>query len=294
MSLNANLPTGKTVLLGSQANARMDPDFVDISTFGEGLNLGPTAGFNFPITDSLLVTTSVGYTWRGRFTQDSISDPTNPFLTSRVDPGDNLTATAAINYQIGQLAIGFTGAVTWEIPTSVDGTNTLKPGNRFLLALQSSYVWPESIGTTTLNVSLAHYNRNRMLLPEFSFLAIETLNSNSSVYRVGLQHMVPVGNFQIGPIGSVLYRDHNGYNSATLQFVPPKTRWSAGMLAQYTPKESVTINARFEGIWTRENENPALDGGKLDDLAGGVLPAATVPVISGTGWQTSIGINIKL
>lgn len=66
------------------------------------------------------------------------------------------------------------------------------------------------------------------------------------------------------------------------------------MLAQYTPKESVTINARFEGIWTRENENPALDGGKFDDLAGGVLPAATVPTISGTGWQTSIGINIKL
>ena len=107
VSLNANLPTGKTVLPGNQANARMDPDFVDISTFGEGFNLGPTAGFNFPITDSLLVTTSFGYTWRGRFTQDSFIDPTNPFLTSRVDPGDNLTATGAINYQIGQLAIGF-------------------------------------------------------------------------------------------------------------------------------------------------------------------------------------------
>jgi len=294
VSLNANLPTGKTVLPGNQANARMDPDFVDISTFGEGFNLGPTAGFNFPITDSLLVTTSFGYTWRGRFTQDSFIDPTNPFLTSRVDPGDNLTATGAINYQIGQLAIGFTGAVTWETATSVDGTNTLKPGNRLLLALQSSYVWSENFGTTTLNASLAHSNRNKILLPGFSFLAIEALNSNSNVYRVGLQHMVPVGNFQIGPVGSVLYRDQNGYNSATLQFVPPKTRWSAGMLAQYTPKEAITINARFEHIWTRENENPAVDGGKLDDLAGGVLPAATVPVISGTGWQTSIGINIKL
>ena len=83
VALNANLPTGKTVLLGSQANARMDPDFVDISTFGEGFNLGPTAGFNFPITDTLLITTSLGYTWRGRFTQDSIGDLTNPFLTSR-------------------------------------------------------------------------------------------------------------------------------------------------------------------------------------------------------------------
>ena len=165
MALNANLPTGKTVLLGSQANARMDPDFVDISTFGEGFNLGPTAGFNFPITDTLLITTSLGYTWRGRFTQDLIGDLTNPFLTSRVDPGENLTATGAINYQIGQLALGFTGAVTWETPTSVDGTNTLQPGNRFLLALQASYIWPDNIGTTVLNASARSFQSQQNTAP---------------------------------------------------------------------------------------------------------------------------------
>ncbi len=109
-----------------------------------------------------------------------------------------------------------------------------------------------------------------------------------------MQPLIPFGDLQIGPIGSIIYRDHNGYNSATLQFVPQKTRWSAGVLAQYAPTATVTLNARIEGVWTHENENPAIDAGKLDDLAGGILPAATVPPISGTAWQTVLGINIKL
>ena len=303
VSLNANLPTGQAALLGTAANARMDPDFVDISTFGEGLNLGPTVGFNFPIMGSLLITSSVGYTWRGRFDQDSAALTRNPldplsFLipvsTSNVDPGDNLTLTGAVNYQAGSFSANLTGTVTWETPTTVDGTQTLQPGNRYLLALQASYLWPAALGTTTLSASAAHSNRNKALLPDVNALVEEALNSNSNVYRVGLQHLVPFGDLQIGPTGSVLYRDHNGYNSATLQFVPAKTRWSAGILAQYAASAAVTLNARVEGVWTHENENPAPDGNKIDALQDFILPASVVPAVSGTGWQTSIGINIKL
>src|SRR5258707_1338742 len=43
-SLNFNLPTGQSALFGTAANARMDPDLVDIAGFGEGLNVGPTVG----------------------------------------------------------------------------------------------------------------------------------------------------------------------------------------------------------------------------------------------------------
>ena len=294
VSLNMNLPTGKSALFGTAANARMDPDFVDISTFGEGFNVGPTVGFNFPITGSLLVTTSIGYTWRGKFEQESNLDPFNPFLTNTVNPGDNLTPTVAVNYQTGPLSIGLTGSLTWETPTSVDDLQTFKPGKRYLLALQSSYAWPQQLGATTLSASFARSNRNQVLLPELSALALETLNSNSDVYRIGLQHVIPIGEFQIGPTASYLFRNHNGYNSATLQFVPAKTRWSAGLLAQYPPSPNVTLNARIEHVWTHENENPAIADGKLDELAGGVFPAFTVPPMSGTGWQGSIGINVKL
>src|SRR5712691_11324427 len=66
VSLNLNLPTGRSALYGSAAFARMDPDLVEIATFGEGFNIGPTVGFNLPITRSLIFTSSVGYTWRGQ------------------------------------------------------------------------------------------------------------------------------------------------------------------------------------------------------------------------------------
>jgi hypothetical protein len=147
---------------------------------------------------------------------------------------------------------------------------------------------------TELTAAVAHSNRNKVAGRDVVGLIVEELNSNSNIYRVGLQHLFPVEQFQIGPTVSWLYRDHNGYNSATLQFVPQKTRWAAGMLAQYAPNATVTLNARVEHIWTHENESPTEDGVKVDALAKGLVPASTVPVISGTAWQTSFGLNVKL
>lgn len=306
VSLSANLPTGKSALFGTAGNARMDPDLVDISTFGEGYNLGPTLGFNFPVSRSLLFTTSVGYTWRGAFKRESAfpvfppgTDPdlvneligSNP--TEKIDPGENVTLTAAVNYNTGPLAIGLTGTTTWETPTRVDQKDALQPGIRYLLAFESSFVWPERLGKTLLNASFAHARRNKVLLRGDSDLITETLNSNSNIYRLGLEHLFQVGKLVVGPTASVLYRDRNGYNSATLQFVPPKVRWSAGLLAQYPLSETATLNARIDGVWTREKENPSVDGDKLDAIAGGLIPASTVPAISGTGLQISLGINIK-
>ena len=71
IALSANLPTGKSALFGTSVNARMDPDLVEISTFGEGYNFGPTFGLNVPIAGSLLFTASVGYSYRGPFNRES-------------------------------------------------------------------------------------------------------------------------------------------------------------------------------------------------------------------------------
>ncbi|HET7806611.1 MAG TPA: hypothetical protein VFL53_20420 [Pseudolabrys sp.] len=306
IALSANLPTGKSALFGTSVNARMDPDLVEISTFGEGYNLGPSFGFNVPIAGSLLFTASVGYTWRGPFDRES-AFPTLPpgvdpdlvanlidiIPTVKINPGENTTVTGAVNYGTGSFAVGLTGSASWESPTNVRDRPSFKPGLRYLLSLQSSYKWPEKWGVTELTAAAAHSNRNKLVF-EIAEPTSEKFNSNSNVYRVGLQHLFPVDQFQIGPTVSFLYRDHNGYNSTTLQFVPQKTRWAAGMLAQYAPNATVTLNARVEHVWTRENESPAEDGAKLDVLAKSLIPASTVPVISGTAWQTSFGINVKL
>ena len=306
IALSANLPTGKSALFGTSVNARMDPDLVEISTFGEGYNFGPSFGLNVPIAGSLLFTTSVGYTYRGPFNRElafsTLPPGVDPALvanlidvipTVRIDPGENTTVTAAINYGAGSFAAGLTGATSWELPTIVRDLPTFRPGLRHLLSLRSSYKWPEKWGVTELTAAAAHSNRNKLVF-ETATPTLERFNSNSNVYRVGLQHLFPVDQFQIGPVASFLYRDHNGYNSTTLQFVPQKTRWAAGMLAQYAPNASVTLNARVEHVWTRENESPTNDDVKLDVLAKSLIPASTVSVISGTAWQTSFGVNVKL
>ena len=239
----------------------------------------PSFGLNVPIAGSLLFTTSVGYTYRGPFNRESAFSTLPPGVdpalvanlidvipTVRIDPGENTTVTAAINYGAGSFAAGLTGATSWESPTIVRDVPTFRPGLRYLLSFQSSYKWPEKWGVTELTAAAAHSNRNKLVF-ETATPTLERFNSNSNVYRVGLRHLFPVDQFQIGPVASFLYRDHNGYNSTTLQFVPQKTRWAAGMLAQYAPNASVTLNARVEHVWTRENESPTNDDVKLDVLA---------------------------
>jgi hypothetical protein len=306
-AVSANLPTGKSALFGTQVNARMDPDLVEISTFGEGYNIGPSFGLNFPVAGSLLFTTSVGYTWRGPFDRESAFSTLPPGVdpalvanlvsiipTQTINPGEDTTVTGAINYGTTLFSIGLTGSASWESPTIIRDHPVFRPGLRYLLALQSAYKWPEKWGVTELSAAVAHSNRNKVPRRDVTELKLEDLNSNSNVYRVGLQHLFPIEQFQVGPTVSFLYRDHNGYNSTTLQFVPQKTRWAAGMFAQYAANQTVTLNARIEHVWIHENESPTTGGEKLDVLARSLIPASTVPAISGTAWQTSLGINIKL
>jgi hypothetical protein len=89
VSLNINAATGKSVLLGNSAYARMDPDLVDIATFGEGWNIGPTVGVNMPLTTALVASFNVGYTFRGRYDRESAIDPiTQAQGTNWLKPGD--------------------------------------------------------------------------------------------------------------------------------------------------------------------------------------------------------------
>jgi hypothetical protein len=302
VAILSNLPTGRSELFGNAANARMDPDLVEISSFGEGFNIGPTLGFNIPVSPSLVLTTSAGYTSRGSFQREASLTATPPITQapSAIKPGDNLTATASVTGNFGALSSSVIGSYSTETATSQDGLQVLRPGDRYLVAATLAYDWSKTSeaikfwGATTLTASAAHANRNNVLVPGATELTKETLDSNSNVFRVGLQHLFPIDKFSVGPTGSVLFRDRNGYDSATLQFVPQKVRWSAGLLAGYSPSDTVTFNARIEGVWTRENQNPATDDSKFSVIANGLVPASAVPVVSGTALQTSLGVNVKL
>lgn len=283
LSISSNLPTGRSNLPGSAAFARMDPDLVGIGSFGEGFNIGPTVGFNLPVTPSFILTSSAGYSFRGGYNRENSLTAISPIVQSpvRVEPGDVLTLVQAAAWEWGQLKTVLTGTVSEETDTVENGTAVFRSGRRYVVSGSWTYNWPDA-GTTKLTAAAAHSNRNAVLAAGLPPPVTEVLNTNSDVYRVGLQHLFPVQNLSIGPVGSFLFRDHNGYDADTLQFVPEKRRWTGGLLARYAASETLTFNMRAEYVGTRENDNPAPAGSKFSFLSGGSVLAVAVPVVSST------------
>jgi opacity protein-like surface antigen len=299
-TVEMNLPTGLASLPPTAVNARMDPDLVDIASFGEGFNIGPTLGFNLPLTSSFLVTLSAGYTHRGTFERETPLTPTDsgPGGSTKIDPGDVLTGTVSVGYQVGQLTTKLTGTISYDTTATLEnGMPFVRPGRTYLAAGTWTYAWPgDNVGVTTLSASASHANRNEVLFVFAgapSALVKEPLDTNSNLYRVGLEHLFAFGQIALGPTGSFLLRDANGYDPTTIQFVPQKTRWAAGMQAKYAASNTLVFNARVDRVWVHENESPALPNGveKTSVFLGGALPAFTVPVISSTGWQFMLGAN---
>jgi len=297
VSLNLNIPTGESALFGTSANARMDPDLVDIASFGEGWNIGPTLGFNLPINKSLMVTASAGYNWRGSYLRDSslsatIFTPPTTQTPTNVNPGDELTLYGAVGYESGPYAVKVGGSVSGETTTTQDGVPLYRAGRRFLITGTFAYTWGTS-GVTTLDISASHSDKNKVLFLGMSSLVTEPLNTNSNLYRVSIQHLFAFDRYAVGPTASFLYRDRNGYDSTTLQFVPAKDRWSAGAIARYAATDNVTLNARLEGVWTREGDRPAPGDMLFSVLGNGFVVASPVPVVSSWGLQLAAGANIK-
>lgn len=295
VALSANLPTGKSVLTGGEANARMDPDLVEIASFGEGYNLGPTVGFSIPISNTVMISSSFGYTWRGEYDRENSLSAINPLVqtATSIDPGDLWTVTASLGYQSGPWAWTLTGTLSEETETVENGTPLYRAGRRYMANGALSYNWPGIWGQTAVTAAYAHSNRNDVLFLGAPALITEAVNTNSNVYRVGVQHLFPVGQFAVGPTGSYLHRDENSYNATTLQFVPEKDRWAAGFVARYAATQNLTFNARLDHVWVNEEEKTAPGNQQFSVLANAFVPGSAVPNVSSTGWQAALGMNWK-
>jgi hypothetical protein len=295
-SLSLNIPTGKSSLSGSAAFARMDPDLVEIASFGEGWNIGPTIGANLPLSPTMIVTGSVGYTSRAPFSRERSTDETDPTQQSptRVNPGDVITGTLSINYKGAPWAWSLAGTISEETATTENGSALYRAGRRYLGTGSLSYSWPAKWGQTTLRASATHSNRNDVLFLGAAELIKEIFNTNSDLFRIGLEHLFPVSEtLVIGPTASFLHRNHNGYNFETLQFVPAKDRWSAGLLARAAATQNITLNLRAEYVRTREDERFALNGQVFSVLANAFVPGSAVPVTSSDGFLLAGGLNVK-
>ena len=213
---------------------------------------------------------------------------------AHISPGDVFTATGAVAYKVGAWVISLNGSVSLESKTSEDYAALYKPGTRYQGGTTVTYSWPDT-GVTTFSAAASHSNRNEVLFTGASALMTETMNTNSNLYRFGIDHLFPVvkDQFYVGPLGTFLFRDNNGYNAGTLQFVPEKERWSTGGQMRYASGPNVVWNARVEHVWTRESDDTASGGQRFSVLANAFVPGSAVPIVSSEGWQFVAGVNAK-
>ena len=274
LSLNVNAPTGKSVLPGTDGFARMDPDLVDIPTFGEGWNFGATLGANVAFAQNVIGSLAVGHTIRNSYDRDN-PGPTGSLGIINLSPGDVTTINAALGFRHGALTSQISGSYSHEGATSFAGVPAFQLGDRIIVLSQSSYAWNEA-SVTSLTVSWNHFQKNRVLSPP-PFFVSEAFNSNSNVYRVRLEHAFSFGTWSVGPIVSWLLRDENAYSPTAFQFVPAKTRWSAGGTARYQVNDRSLFYATVEHIWIEEENRPVAP------------PGGAVPDISQRGWAATVG-----
>lgn len=284
VALLANLPTGESALYGNSRFARMDSDLVDIGTYGEGFNIGPTVGVNIPITPELMFTLSGGYTARGEYDKEA-ADPITGLITAtdRVKNGNEATVSTSLGYSNGQLFAAISASYSWSGVSKVNdvgmpGFNEYKSGPRWMVSGNLSYAWTDH-WTTSLNAFWVHSGKNEALDPTRTYLIPELFNSNSDVFRIGGDATYRMDNgLSLGPVASYMHRNNNSYDPASFSFSPAKTRWSAGGQASYRVTDAVNIRARIERVWIRESEFP-----------GPMIPGPFIPALSGQAWQMSIG-----
>lgn len=287
VSLNINAPTGKAALYGTSRFARMDPDLVDVPTYGEGFNVGPTIGVNVPITANLIAAFSIGQTWRGAFNKEGTIDfITLQQGTSRVRPGDVTTLNASIAYASGALSLQAGLSASFEGVSKLNGADQYRSGRRYTFSSSAAYQWSEN-WVSTLAGSFTHTARNGIANPLTGTIVSETLNSNSNLYRIALDHTYRQGSYSIGPSVSYLYRDRNSYDPTTFSFLPAKSRYSAGLVGAYSVGSTIKLNARVEHVWADERATP-------DKLFSGILfPGTGTPKLTSAGWLVVLGGTIS-
>src|SRR5204863_4670717 len=114
-------------------------------------------------------------------------------------------------------------------------------------------------------------------------------NSNSDVTKIQLDTTYTEGSLAVGPSARFVYRNHNGYDPTALQFVPAKTIWSVGGVAQYAVVQQASFTLRVEHMWLHENAQPNEITGFLPPPS----PGTAIPEVISRAWLVSLGGLLK-
>jgi fibronectin-binding autotransporter adhesin len=271
-SLNLNLPSGRSMLLGSAGNARLDPDFVEVGTFGEGFNIGPTLGVNLPFNDKLTMSISGGYTHHGPYDKDGLIDPfTFVQAIQQYSPGHDLSASVNLSYQDAPFSTQLSTSYQHETITYLDGTPSYQLGDRYTVSLTEAYTW-SALTQTSFTATVSYIAKNHTLDTSIPAFPVELADSNSINVRLRLDQPFTINAWTVNPFASFVYRDQNSYDPANDLFAPAKTMESIGGSLRYAFSSTSSLQGSVEHFWA--HELPA--------------PAILVPAIDSTGWKLAL------
>lgn len=228
ITLDMNLPTGKTGLKGAQKNAVMDPDLVDLTRFGEGFNVNLSVGSVFLIPDTKWsVTAAIGYNMRGAYTADG--DTLEDF-----DPGDQVTALLRAQYLSDTIYGALSVQYFDEGVSTIENLDYFNPGDQIEINAELTYVIDD---LQSVSGSLYYTTSGKNAYYDFFTNALieENVDGNGDYYFGQLAYSRAV-TADIGATVAGTYgvRSKNDYVAADDLFIPSRTYWDVRLSVDYT------------------------------------------------------------
>ena len=313
-----NAPTGTTYLPNNLRFTRMDPDLVDIGSYGAGWNFNPTAGVIFAVDQNTAVSLSAGYAWQGPFNREGVNTanistcfpPTVPLqcypglgptfdASQRIDPGDVFTANANTSTILGKLAVKTSFAFMSEGDVKLNGIAVGRTGAKFVTNAEANYQINPRLGIS-VNGSYTYTQKNKIVGP-LGGLITEPKDSNGDVAigSVGPTYALSE-RLNVGVNYSVLWRRHNYYDFIENEYIPAKLKQSVGGILNYATSPTSSIGIRSSYFWVNEYTGPLLpiafncDPNPFSCNPNHVDARASVPpALHYTGWTAVLTGNIR-
>lgn len=297
IGLALNMPTGTTYLPGNARFTRMDPDLVETGTYGMGFNVNPTIGVTFALNNSTAMSFGVGYAWMGAFTRETVDLVTGDFdIMQRVKPGDTFTANGTISTALQNLMVAASFAFMAETNLLLDDLTIGRKGGRFISNFATAYVIDPRWSLEN-NFSWSYLTRDKVADPVMGSLLDELRNSNSHVFILSTQpNYMITDRLKIGVNYSLLYRTANSYDAVQEQFVPAKTKQSAGLALSYALSEKAKIDLRLAHFWVVQQDGPLLPtviqnfGFPIQTV---LQQALLPPSLHYTGWTGGLATHVS-
>lgn len=285
-----NIPTGTSYLPNNQRFTRIDPDLAMVGSYGAGFNINPTAGFVVGLNQSTAISLSAGYAWQGKFVREAI-DLNTPGtgalnLKQYINPGDVVTANFNITTEVGNTVIYGTFAYMSESAVSINGIDAGRAGARYNsnLTLNTQLTDRWSIVT---NGSWSFQEKNEINVG--GALVPEPKNSNSNVVIASVEPgYLLTERLRVGLNYSFLWRDENFYDQIESQFIPAKTKHTAGLSGRYVVSDNSAIEVRGGYSWIQQDPSSILQT-TLTPPTFAPLP----PQLNYNAWMVSTTANIR-